>query len=178
MAATSVFFNQTPQANLAFENLLNLLNTTGEFLINNLVSGYNNDIYWKKLTDVLVEMRSFKNSYEHSQTCLRSKHATTPACRQHLLELDSKHNDLTNDSSSGKCIFAKLNLTIMTTLSQADTRTRQDWIKLLSKFGLCTCLDLDTLLNNTTHSTNDTTYYLIYFDFVLSVYKTEIDIDR
>ena len=138
-------------------------------------------------------MKLFKNSYDHVQTCLRAKH-TMLSCRQALVEMESKHNDIasvktisTFYNQDSSCLFAKIDQQLFRILLIKSDETmkksvslKSHCITLMNKIGVCTCLKLDFLFQlnmfgcdeddaNSVHI--DEKLCSTIFDYLFSVYK-------
>jgi hypothetical protein len=194
--------NVNSKTSLAFESLKTLLEQTNEFLFKNInLLDFNenklsddskssndsaaelisdslptNDLtYWKKLTHLLVDMKQFKNNYDHIETCLRTKHVFN-LCKLSLNEIESKHNNISNLKSSEECLFAKIGLKILDMLVQKGLGETLGYhfVILLEKIGLCTCLNFDTVLNLIEKETilqNEDLLNSVVFEFILSLFK-------
>ena len=201
----SNYYNSTNM--YSFECLVQLLNETLTFLFDNILKldeelvilkndqnffDFNkykiNNKYWKRLTMILIEMKSFKNNYQHAQICLRSKH-THISCKINLYEIENRHDDISLIQKS--CLFAKLTDILFKNLvsnfastdnSNSDCVSKlilqiksNRLIQMIKKFGVCTCINLDELINMQTIRTNK--YFFnqnicsIIFDYLLSVFN-------
>ena len=156
----------------AFDALLSLIDQTNLFIFENIFLLESDDAFdsdgshWRKLIDILAEIKNYKNNYDHIQSCLRSKH-TTQSCKANINEIGSRHNDITNINGSNNCLFAKLikNLfgilldsasfdkqfsIINENLDEPKTNTSlklNRLVDLMSKLGVCTCIPLDELID-------------------------------
>jgi hypothetical protein len=201
----SNYYNSTNM--YSFECLSQLLNETLQFLFDNILKldqelivlrddqnffdfkKYKmNNIYWKRLTMILIEMKSFKNSYQHAQICLRSKH-THISCKINLYEIENRHDDISLIQKS--CLFAKLADILFKNLVSNFTSTdnldsdcilklilkikSNRIIQIINKLGICTCINLDELINMQTIRSKK--YFFnqnicsIIFDYLLSVFN-------
>ena len=180
MSRSSVY--STSNSHFAFTSLCSILEKTYAFMFDNLLllddvaenahlSEKNRhysqkiDLYWKKLSDVLVEIKLYKNNHQHVQTCLRSKH-TSHSCKANINEIGSKHNDISLLSDKEcSCLFAQLikclfkvlleNVTpnanfISTSRFETNTSLLSLRLKrlygLMEKLGVCTCVRLNDFI--------------------------------
>ena len=158
----------------AFDALLSLIDQTNLFIFENIFllesddDAFDSDgSHWRKLIEILAEIKSYKNNYDHIQSCLRSKH-TTQSCKANINEIGSRHNDITNmNYGSNECSFAKLiknlfrillasasldkQFSIISETNLDEPKTNASLklnrlVDLMAKLGVCTCIPLDELI--------------------------------
>lgn len=104
-------------------------------------------------------MSLFHLSHEHAQNCFRTKH-TSQLCRNDLVEIGNRHNDITNLSSSSECLFKQLDknmLQLLLKLSQSSSSTARQksaLSSLIERFGICSCMSLETLVETLSDKTD------------------------
>ncbi len=175
----------TSNSNLSFNSLCVILEKTFNFIINNMLllddiesaradektrqNIKRVDLLWKKLNDVLTEMKLYKNNHHHVQTCLRSKHSSQ-SCKSSINEIGSKHNDI-SFVDNHSCIFAQIAKNLFTVLiensapnsnfistNRYESSTFFCSIKfkrlygLIQKLGICTCVPLKEFVDLQKHS--------------------------
>ena len=81
-------------------------------VISSYASFRSSSVFWRKLSDCLIEMKLYKNYNMHTQTCLRAKH-THASCKTDLACQHSTHDNLTviecEINKKKRCIFAEVN---------------------------------------------------------------------
>ena len=97
-----------------------------------------------RLNEILNQVINFKVFYEHTQHCLRNKHAHM-SCKIDLANAaKSKHNNITNINDQ-ECALGQFVIDILTTLNKKLSTSRK--IELVSRVGICSCIKLDCLLD-------------------------------
>ena len=140
--------NTTTPNIASFTAVLSLLEPTASFIIAHL--HLTTDGLYTKVIDIIVEIKSFKNYQEHSQICLRGKHSHL-TCKTSLIEINTKHNDVTN--LSGHCLFSKIIKLLFHGYHEFNINHMHNkmnkikFIDIINKFGVCTCVDLNELLD-------------------------------
>lgn len=111
------------------------------------------------MSQLLIELRHFKNSLEHNQTCLRLKHSTQ-VCKQNIADIASRHNDIS--LVENECFFARINKSlfrILVNLSASDQKRSKRVLNLIEKLGICTCIELEKLVELQNINSSGVYYY-------------------
>ena len=125
-----------------FSNLINLFSQTCKFICENLTDKH--QVWMSRLNEILNQVINFKVFYEHTQHCLRNKHAHM-SCKIDLANAaKSKHNNITNINDQ-ECALGQFVIDILTTLNKKLSTSRK--IELVSRVGICSCIKLDCLLD-------------------------------
>lgn len=159
-----IYTSETISDLSSFDCLVGMLELTSDFIFENLfVDSARWPAVMKKLHTLLAQMRALKNNHEHALNCLRPKH-TSQWCKHDLVEIASRHNDITGVKS--RCVFAKVNkfsLRLVATLDKpGEHDKRHRLLSLIEEFGLCTCLDVNDLIDTQILVFKKKLLYVIY----------------
>jgi hypothetical protein len=140
-----------------FENLCFICSSSQES--NYIDSKEEKEKVFKKLLEILYSIKNYKFNLHHSQTCPKQKHNSF-TCKQYARQKFKSsiqiHHSITcisvadtNDSLAGQCLFKKINFKLLAELMKQSVNHENKVIlfNLLYNFGLCTCIDLESLLD-------------------------------
>ena len=156
---------------LAYVEFLTTLKQIYKFILENLnfiCSQQTNDFIdskeekervYKNLLEILYSIKKYKYNLHHSQTCPKQKHNSF-VCKQfdrqqHKSTIQIHHSItcLAANASNNlvqKCLFKKINFKLLAEFMKQKNANHENKVilfNLLYNFGLCTCIDLESLLD-------------------------------
>lgn len=158
-----------------FEQLLEMIDLVAEFVFDSLINFELDDFrsIWKRLTQLLLEIRDYRNKIEHNQSCLRKKHNTNE-CKKLIHDSSPKHNDITNVRS--ECLMKKIFINVLKLL-QSDKKS--DFVyEFMEKFSICNCIKLEELIEEKIGFRNELVLPILDYLFSLLINSDTLVVRR
>ncbi|RNA25939.1 hypothetical protein BpHYR1_037848 [Brachionus plicatilis] len=126
-----------------FSHLIALLDQVCEFVLDSLIKFELDDFksIWKRLSQLLLELKDYRNKIEHNQSCLRKKH-NSHECKKSIHGSNPRHNDITSVKS--ECVMKKIFIKMLKLLNSGEKSALV--FELVEKLGICNCTRLEEFI--------------------------------
>lgn len=127
-----------------FQHLIELIDLVSQFVFQSLTIFEPDDFksIWKRLSQLLLEIKDHRSKIEHCQSCFRKKH-NSQECKRAINDSNPRHNHITDIGS--ECLMKNIFIHMLK-LINSDYKSGFVF-DLMVKFGICNCAKLEELID-------------------------------